>query len=454
MKKALIMACLLALSALPAWAKPEKVKETKLPNGLVVHEYKLANGMQLLLVPDHSAPVFTYQVWFKVGSATEKLDPRLHRTGLAHFFEHMMFRGTQKVPEGEFDNQLVLAGAVDENANTWFDRTSYHESLPKEKLELAFQLESDRMGNLVINEEGFKNELGAVIGELKMRKDKPGSVLFEELWDLSFEQHPYKWTVIGSLDELHGFTVDDANYFYHTYYAPNDAALVLLGDFDLNKALTLAEKYYGHYPKKEHPALQPVVEPEQTKARRREISHPLATSNMLMVGYKIPDGNSPDIAALEVIGAILSTGSGSVMEEELVQTGIASAVSAGPSRYRYPGLFEVEITMAPGKSDDAALKVVNDTLERIRQGKVEAAELERAKNQYLLSNYTELLSLTSIGANLGEGLATTDNYLREFEVLEQIKKTTAADLQRVANAYLVESRSNFVRLVPGKGASK
>ncbi|MGZ3654050.1 MAG: M16 family metallopeptidase [Bdellovibrionota bacterium] len=434
----------------------EKVTETTLPNGLVVHEYKMKNGMQLLLVPDHSAPVFTYQVWFKVGSAAEKMDPRLKKTGLAHFFEHMMFRGTKKVGEGQFDIKLSSAGAVGENASTWFDRTNYFESLPKEKLELAFQLESDRMNNLVINEKGFKNELGAVIGELKMRQDKPASVASEAVWDLAFDKSPYKWTVIGTLDELHSFTVADANYYYHTYYAPNDAALVLIGDFEIGKALDLAEKYYGKYPAKELPVPTFPDEPEQTAKRSRTIAHPLANSDFLSLGYKIPNGKHPDMAPLEMIGAILTSGDGSVLEQQLVQTGIASHVSAGPYRTRYPGLFSVSIQMAPGKDDGVALKALNKELDKIRDGDVTDAEIERARNQYLLSAYNELLDASAIGRNLGESLVTTDNYLREFQLLDELKKVTAKDLSRVAKAYLVDNRLSELRLTPpaGKGASQ
>jgi len=459
MRRIFALSIALALPLASAWGKAEKLTETKLPNGLVVHEYRLKNGMQLLFVPDQSAPVFTYQVWFKVGSAGEKMDPRLQKTGLAHFFEHMMFRGTKRVPEGQFDARLSAAGSVGLNATTWLDRTNYFASLPKEKLELAFELESDRMANLVINEKAFKNELGAVIGELKMRQDKPSSVAYESVWDLAFEKHPYKYTVIGTVDELNSFTIEDAMYFYKMHYAPNNAALILIGDFSVTKALALAEKYYGKYPAKQLPKPEVPIEPLQSEARKREITHPLANSNFLYWGYKIPDGKSGDIAALEVVGAMLSTGDGSILERELVQTGNASSIGAGPGRNRYPGLFFVTIQMATGKNDDVAYKSLNKALERFREGKVSDAEIERARNQYLLGSYNELLNASTIGTNLGESLVTTDNYLREFQLLEELKKVTAEDIKRVANAYLVEKNSNQVRLIPApppaaKGDSK
>lgn len=454
MKRYLSILLALAVVSVPAWGKTQKVQETKLPNGLVVHEYKLDNGLQILLIPDHSAPVFTYQVWFKTGSAAEKMDPRLKRTGLAHFFEHMMFKGTKKVPAGQFDIKLTQAGVVGENATTWIDRTNYFESLPKEKLELAFQLESDRMVNLQIDEKGFKTELGAVFGELKMNKDKPARMASDNLFDLAFDKSPYKYTVLGTEEELKSFTVADAMYFYKTFYAPNNATVILLGDFEIPRALSLAEKYYGKYASIKLPEIQFPEEPEQTEKRTRELPHPLANSNTIMMGYKIPQATSADIAPLEVVGAILSLGDGSILEQELVQTGLASGVSSGPYRTRHPHLFISTIQMAPGKSDDKALSAYNDALEQIRKGKVTEAELERARNQFLLHSYGELADQSSLGEKLGESLVTTDNYLRDFEILDGIKKTTVADLQRVANKYLIEKRMNFVRIVPAKGAGK
>lgn len=444
---ALLLACL-AFSAPTSWAKTEKIRETALPNGLKVHEYRMQNGLQILLVPDKSAPVFTFQAWFKVGSAVEKMDPKLNRTGLAHLFEHMMFRGTPKYPDQVFDNKLSAAGAVGLNATTWLDRTNYFESLPKERLELVFELESDRMTNLAINEALFKTELGAVFGELKMRNDKPSSVAYELLWNLAFDQHPYKHSVIGTPDELNSFTVEDAMHFYKTYYSPNNAALIILGDFSIPRALALSEKYYGKMKSQPIPDHTPPVEPVQTKARTKKINHPLANSDVLMLGHKIPDINSEDMAALDVVASVLAYGNGSWLEQELVQEGIVSSVSCSPSKNRYPSLFITSIQMAPGKSAGNAMKVVRNAMDRIQDGKVSAAELERAKNQYLLYTYGELLNQSNIGRTLGEALTSADNYLRDFEILDQVKKVTVADLQRVAKAYLTEERSSLLTVSP------
>lgn len=455
MKLLLTLSLALTFAAsLAAEAKTTLVKELSLPNGLKVHEYRMDNGMQLLLVPDKSGPVFTYQMWFKVGSASEKLDPNLKKTGLAHLFEHMMFRGTPKVPDGVFDQKLSQAGAVGMNATTWFDRTNYFESLPKDKLELAFQLESDRMQNLKINEKLFKTELGAVFGELKMRNDQPSSVAFEKLWELAYDVHPYRNPVIGTPEELNSFTVADANYFYRTYYSPNNATLILLGDFEIPRAIKLAEKYYGKMKSQKIPVHEFPTEPEQTKMKRKDITHPLATSDVLMLGYKTPGIMHEDMPTLEAVGALLASGNGSWLEQELVQENIVSSVSASPMMYRHPSLFLVSIQMAPGKSYDEALKVVNNALGRIRDGKVPAEDLERAKNVYRLSEYSQLLDQATLGKNLGEGLVRGDDYRRNFEILEKLKDVTVADLQRVTKAYLTEGRSSLLRLSPAPKGTK
>lgn len=451
MKSWIFLAIALLFAATQAQAKTDKVREVKLPNGLTVHEYKMHNGMQLLLVPDHSAPVFTYQVWFKVGSATEKLDPKLNRTGLAHLFEHMMFRGTKKVPDQVFSSRLSAAGSTGDNATTWLDRTNYFESLPKERLELVFDLESDRMVNLALDDKLFKTELGAVFGELKMNEDKPMRVAYRNLWDLAFDKHPYKWTTIGSPEELNSFKVEDAQYFYKTYYAPNNATLILVGDFAVDKALKLAEKYYGKIPSQQIPSYAPPEEPKQEKARKREATHPLLTSDIVLLGYKSPNINHPDTAALEVLAAVLAYGSSSILEQNLVEKGISSTCFATAYKLRYPGLFVIGTQLAKGKSAGDALKVIREAVKRIQAGEVKEEELQLAKNQFLLYSYGELVNQGTLGESLGDALVSADDYQRGFEILEQVKKVSLADLKRVADTYLQENSSSLLTLSPAKG---
>ncbi|NUM87626.1 MAG: insulinase family protein [Bdellovibrionales bacterium] len=432
----------------PAQQKPKKIVEKPLPNGLKVHEYRMANGMRLLLVPDHSAPVVTYQVWFRVGAVDEQMDPRLNRTGLAHFFEHMMFRGTPKVPDGQFSSKISEIGGTKENATTWLERTNYFASVPKESLELLFNLESDRMANLIINEKLFDTERGAVLGELKMGKDKPARVMSEELWALAFQKHPYRSTTIGTEAELKSFTVEDAVYFYRKFYAPNNATLILLGDFQIPKALELAAKYYGPMLPQRIERVPSPAEPDQAEARRKEVTHPLATNEAVSLGFKIPAVSHPDGPAVYALAAVLSSGESSVLEQALVAKGLATKVAAGPYPIRDPGLFIVHADAAPGKTAEELEKVI---LEKIGEvGKISARDLRRAVNQSLLETYAEIKTLEGLGDFMGEALMSFDNYLFRFEELEKLKKVTLADLQRVTRQYLTAPRSNTILLRAGR----
>lgn len=447
------LACLV-LSAGTALATTDKVRETKLPNGLVVHEYKMHNGLQILLVPDHSAPVFTYSVWFKVGAMTEKLDPKLKRTGLAHLFEHMTFRGTPKYPENSFNAKLTESGVGDMNATTWNDRTNYYESLPKEHLELVFDLESERMTELKLDEKLFKTELGAVVGEYNISRDRPTRIGDELLWNTAFDTHPYKWSTIGTLEELHSFTVQEGQYFYKKYYAPNNATLIIIGDFQIPQALALAEKYYG--PKKSQAIPEQKAEPEaiQKAARRAETSHHMANNEILWVGYKSVGIMHPDMAALETIGAVLGYGDGSLFNQNLIEKGLASSISADVYKFRDPGLFIIETQIVPGKSEETVRRAIEEQLARLREGRLTQAELDRGRNQYLLAAYSKLNTQYNIGDTLGEALVSGDDYLRNFKILEEIKKVSLADVKRIAQKYFRDEISTTVLLRPGKGGSK
>ncbi len=435
-------------------SKAQKVQETKLPNGLKVVEYRLPNGLQLLMVPDSYAPVVDFQLWFRVGSAAERLDPNLKRTGLAHLFEHMMFRGTKKYPDQVFDKKLTEAGAVGMNATTWLDRTNYFQSVPKEKMELVFELESDRMVNLKINEKLFQTEIGAVVGEKKMRDDKPGSLAYESLWNLAFQESPYRWSVIGSLEDIKGFTVDNANYFYRTYYAPNNATLILLGDFTVEKAVALTEKYFGKMKSQKIPDFTKFQEPAQKKAKQATVEHPLANSDILMMGFHVPPITHSDMASLDVAASILAYGNSSWLEQELQQKGKVTGVSASVSKAKYPGLFIVSAQIAKGQSTSEVVEEIKKSLKKMRNGSFSEEEIQRAKNQYLLYSYQELASISQVGKNLGESVSSSGNYLRDFDILEEVKKVSKSDIERVANAYFQDHQLTQIIVTPATKEKK
>jgi zinc protease len=454
MKRTMFFLIFTLTFALTAKAETQKIKESSLPNGLKVHEYRLSNGLQVLLVPDAFAPVVDFQIWFRVGSAAEKLDPKLGKTGLAHLFEHMMFRGTPKNPDQVFDKKLTEAGAVGMNATTWLDRTNYFQSVPKEKMELVFELESDRMANLRINEKLFRTEIGAVVGEKKMRDDKPGSLAYESIWNLAFEASPYRSSVIGTLEDIKSFTVENANYFYRTYYAPNNATIILLGDFAIPEAIRLVEKYYGKMQAQKIPQFSTFQEPEQKKAKVFSLDHPLANSDILMMGFKIPPIVHSDMATFDVIAGILAYGNSSWLEQQLTQKGLVTSVSASTTKTKYPGIFLLSAQVAQGQSTPDVVSIIKKSIEKIKSGDFTTDELDRAKNQYLLYSYQELLNLGNVGKNLGESEMSANNYLRDFEILEEVKKVNAADVKRVANAYFQDNLLTQITVTPPQKEKK
>jgi zinc protease len=447
MLKIILISLVLLNSSLLAHAA-EKVGVSKLPNNLEVHEYKLKNGLQILIVPDHSAPVFTFQAWYRVGSADEKLDPKLQRTGLAHFFEHMMFRGSKNYP-GDYFSIISPMGSNDENATTSYDRTNYFESLPKERLDSILKLEADRAVNLVVNEKIFDTERGAVLGEYKMGRDRPGTIAYDELSSLAFEKSPYRATIIGTEEEIKGFTVAEAQYFYRTYYAPNNATVILLGDLDPDTAVTHVEKFYGKMIPQEIPQNAAEIDPEQTKARRKQVTHPLSKNDLLTIGFVVPSVSDKDYPVLEAAAAILSSGDSSFLEQDLVAKGYASRVSAGNSGRRLANLFTIQAEVIPGKSVAEVEKIIRTNIDRLATGKISEPEFKRGVNQYLMQNYTELRNLTEVGTYIGESLRS-GNFLRSFEILEEIKKVTVNDVARVAGNYLAANRVNTVIVSPEK----
>jgi zinc protease len=236
----------------------EKVKETSLFNGEKLYEYKLSNGLKVLMLPRHQAQVVSYQVWFSVGSLDEKMDKKLNKTGLAHLFEHMMFRGTEKYPDGKFDELSSRLGTDKQNATTYYYRTNYFENIPVKNLEAIMELESDRMANLKLSADLIEKEKGAVVGEYRRHLDNPPSLAFEELMKLAYDEaSPFHYAVIGTEDWIKGFTLEEAQYFYKTYYAPNNATIIAIGDITEKSFLPLVEKYYGEMKSQAVPEFKP-----------------------------------------------------------------------------------------------------------------------------------------------------------------------------------------------------
>jgi zinc protease len=251
--------------------------------GLRARLYQLENGLRVLLLRDPAAPVFAYQTWFRVGSSHE----REGKTGIAHLFEHLMFNQTESLPPGEFDRQFELQGG-NTNAATWVDWTYYQDDLPASELELAVRLEAERMQRLVVQEHQVETERGVVISERRLRvEDDVDGFMAEELFRLAFTSHPYHWPTIGWMRDIENITLGDAVAFYRTYYAPNNATVVVVGDVNEDRALRLIAAHYGQIPAQPIPPRPAVVEPAQTGERRASYRKPVLTDKLLL-GYKAP----------------------------------------------------------------------------------------------------------------------------------------------------------------------
>ena len=429
-----------------------EVTKTILINGDQLSEYKLENGMRVLVVPRHQAKVLTYQIWFRVGSVQEKLDPKLKKTGLAHLFEHMMFRGTEKYPDGKFDELSARLGTDRQNATTYYYRTNYYESIPSRQLESLMELESDRMSSLRLTKDLFEKEKGAVVGEYRRHMDSPPSVAIEEVIRQAYGEAEYRYTVLGTEEEIKGFSLEEAQYFYKTFYSPNNATLIVIGDTTEQILMPLVVKYYGPMKPQQIPSVPLTAEPRQAKERRIQMTHPQASSDVLVVAYHIPSVNAPEAVALSLLSTHLSVGMESRLRKVLVDKGIA--VNASASASAQPDLFKFFVSLAEGKSAESALRIIDREVESLRTMQIPRAAFDRALNQELLTLYGDISDNSELGNWLGEYLMLSDNYLRGFEIIEGYKKITPKDIQKaVKESFRKENRSVVILRPQKQGAS-
>jgi zinc protease len=412
--------------------------------GLTAKMFRLANGLKVILVRDPSAPVFAYQTWFAVGSRHE----REGITGIAHLFEHLMFNQTESHPPGELDRLIESAGG-DTNAATWVDWTYYRDNLPRAELALAIELEADRMAHLVLGETQVESEREVVANERRFRvEDDVDGFLNEELYKLAFTSHPYHWPTIGWMRDIEAITIEDCRTFYRTYYAPNNATVVLVGDVDEEAALKMIAERYGKIPASSIPADPAQAEPEQT-AERRATYHKPITADKLRIGYKAPPLGHPDYAVLEVVSEILFGGNSSRLHRRLVVDGeIASSVHASTAPFRDPGLYEVSVSLQRGHASAEAEAIVYEELERLVKEPLQPHELDTAKTRLLTHFMRELRPSSGKAEALGHYETTIGDYRKLFAVADGYRAVAAADVARVVAKYLTPARRTVVLGVP------
>jgi zinc protease len=409
-----------------------------------VKRYRMGNGLKVLLLVDRGAPVVSYHTWFRVGSRDEKPG----KTGLAHLFEHLMFNETTHLAAGEFDRTLEENGA-ESNAATWLDWTMYHENLPAPKLALAVKLESDRMANLVLRDKQVSSEKEVVANERRYRVDDDveGSIN-ELLYQTAFEKHPYHWPTIGWMKDIEGFTTQDCEAFYKTFYAPNNATVVIVGDVVEEQALSLVQDAYGALPPSELPPRAYPPEPSQVKERRLEVKKPTATEKM-MFGYKGPKLESADHAALTVLNEVLFGGRSSRMYRALVKKQeVATDIRGWVGTFADPGLYEIYLTARDKHTGDDLEKALEAQLQIVRTTEITNEELEKAKSRLELGFLQGMETVSGKAEQIGFYDTVLGDAGAGFARLELYRTVTAKDVLRVAKTYLVDTHRTVIHVLP------
>jgi zinc protease len=404
----------------------------------------LDNGLRVLLLEDHRSPIVTVQMWYRVGSRNEARGA----TGIAHFLEHLMFRGTARHGPGVFARTVERNGGQD-NAFTSQDVTSYYVNLAADRLDLVLELEADRMNHLLLDPKVIASERQVVIEERRTRtEDDPGGSLGEAVSATAFRAHPYGQPIIGWTVDLQRVTPEEIRAFYRTYYVPNNAILVAVGDFTAAETLRKVKAAFGGIPRGATPPPVLAVEPPQNGERRVTVPRP-AQLPMVYLGYHVPNQTSPDAAALEVLSVVLSGGRASRLYQDLVQTRQLALEAGGDYSYFSvdPNIFWFWATPLPGQTAETLEKELLAHMERLKQEPVSDVELTRAKNQVEASFVFQEDSIHRRASLLARfeligGYALKDSYLAS------IRAVTAADLQRVAAAYFRDDGKNVGILVP------
>ena len=432
---------LLVLSAFPAITFAE------------IQEFKLSNGLKLVVQEDHRSPVVVSQVWYRAGA----LDEVNGKTGVAHLLEHMMFKGTKKYKPGQFSRMIAAAGGK-ENAFTGQDFTCYFQQLEKSKLPLSFKLEADRMANLQITDEEFAKEIKVVMEERRWRtEDKPQSKVNEQFQAIAFRAHPYARPVVGHMNDLENMTAADAREWYKNWYTPNNAIIVVVGDVKAAEVLKLAKQYFGPVKSRALPARKPQIEPAQIGERRAVVKAP-GKLPYLVMGFHVPTlpNSKSEVPewepyALEVLAGVLSGNDSARLNQKLVrETSLAVDVGAGydTTSRGQQSLFELVGTPAEGKTVTELEAALLAQIELIKTGGVTQQELNRVKASVIAADVYQRDSMFYQAMQIGqlETMGYSWRLLKEYP--EKLKTVTSEQIQAVAKKYLVKDNLNVATLDP------
>jgi zinc protease len=404
-----------------------------------------ANGLQVLLKPDHSAPVVTFQVTYHVGSRNEVIGT----TGATHILEHLMFKGSEGFndPAGNSIKQYLESVGAGFNATTSFDRTNYFATLGRDHLEGYVAIEADRMRRLWLHEADRQAEMTVVRNEFERGENNPESALMKEVQALVFIAHPYHHPTIGWRSDIEHVPIEKLRAFYDTFYWPDNATVTIVGDIEPAQALKLVNKYYGKIPRAPQPI--PVVyteEPAQSGPRRVTLERP-GQLGSLVIAYKIPNARDSDLPALEVLGSILSDGKTSRLYPVLVDKSLALGTEAGAYRLRDPGMFIANATLAPGATHEQVEKIMLAEIDKVKTSGVTAAEVARIARQYQASEAYARDGTSNVASSLNDWIAVGD-WTLYARYADEVAKVTPADVRRVAMKYLANDQSTTGWFVP------
>ena len=442
----LFLACLVFTGIVGTPVRAQEKEQTALPPKLDVPAETLGNGLRVILLEDHAVPVVNLQVWYHVGSKDEQAG----RTGFAHLFEHLMFKGSAHVGPEEHSRIIEAAGGFD-NAYTNDDTTVFWETFPSNYLDRVMWLEADRIGSRNVDEANFTSEREVVKEERRVSfENRPYGLVVEDLYAAAFTVHPYHHTTIGSMEDLNKATIENVRDFFKTFYKPNNATLVIVGDFRSDEAVRWARKYFEGIPASNGPIpRRNTPEPPQQQERVVEKSYSNTPLPAVVEAYKMPAEYTPDAYPLALASNILSQGESSRLYRTLVYQDRIALQTIGFGNFTEdPNLFWVVAVMNQGHTNAEGQKALEAVLEEIKAKPVDAKELEKAKNQiasqFILGRQTVQEKATAIGnaAVLGKDPDLVNNDL------ERYLKVTPAEIERAAQEYFVKQHATVLLVTP------
>jgi len=438
MRKFVLATCVFMVQAVLLSVNAQQIK-------IDFEEYDLDNGLHVILHEDHSTPIVTVSVMYHVGAKNERPD----RTGFAHFFEHLMFEGTQNIARGDYSKYVERAGGS-LNANTTNDRTYYYEVMPSNQLELGLWLESERMLHAKVDSIGIQTQKRVVIEEKKQRYDNaPYGKILPATLSRSFEKHPYRWTTIGEAEHIMAATDEEFKQFYEQFYVPNNAVLVLAGDIDKAEAKKMVEKYFGGIPKGTKEIYRPnIIEPIKT-AEVRDTVYDNIQIPAIIQAYHIPALGTSDYYAVQMLSNLLSGGESSRLYKSLVnEKQMAMQVASFPMPFEDPGLALTFALPNMGTDLTELEKAMETELDKVKNELISEREFQKLKNQFENQVVSSNATLESRANNLADNYTYFKNTGRINTELEKYSMVSREDIKRVANLYFKKENRAVIYYLP------